>query len=395
MAGTDGVDVVALHLQYVVPDGFHGDRSAQIRVEFVAVHAPDHNTGAVDQQLTFLDLNGTEPAGQRFVFDGLAFGSAEFHADRVKIRRFCGPAVDFFQVRFHADFGFGFACFRLDCGGYGLDGDAVRIKDLHICLDPVQVAVFSAADLQIGGELAVGFSVNENIGEVRRVRNRHNGDIPEDTGEPPHILVFQIGAVTPLHDLNGDPVDTDMGDVCNVKFCGQAAAFAHTGKLTVDPHIEEGVHAVEHKEEFFSVPAVIDLEFPDIATGGVVVGNVGGRDRDGVEDIGIMRSAVAFHLPVGGNGDGIPFAAVKIFFMEVFRDGFRTGKVSEHPRTVKQFEVGGEGTVQTQCIVLVVKGSVDCSAVHTVDPGECLIFPVVLFSHGPDLSWLLLWYIMC
>ena len=74
--------------------------------------------------------------------------------------------------------------------------------------------------------------------------------------------------------------------------------------------------------------------------------------------------------------------------MEVFGNGFRAGEVSEHPRAVEQFEVGGEGAVQTQCIVFVVKRSIDSSAVHAVDSGECLIFPIVLFSHGPDLSWL-------
>ena len=388
VAGTDGVDVVALHLQDVVPDRFHGDRSAQIRVEFVTVHAPDHDAGAIDQQLTFLDLDGAETEGQRFIFDRLASGSAEFHSHRVEVRRFCGPAVDFFQVRLHADFCLGFARFRLDRGGHSLDGNAVRIEDLHICLDPVQIAVFGAADLQIGRELAIGFGMNENIGEVRRIRNCHDGDIPEDAGEPPHILVFQIGAVAPLHDLDRDPVDTDVGDVRDVKFCGQTAALAHAGKLTVDPHVEEGIHAVEHEKELPAVPAVIDLKFPDVAAGGIIIGTVGRRDGNGIEDIGVMRSAVAFHLPVGGNGDGIPFAAVKIFFMEVFGNGFRAGEVSEHPRAVEQFEVGGEGAVQTQCIVFVVKRSIDSSAVHAVDSGECLIFPIVLFSHGPDLSWL-------
>ena len=324
MAGADGIHVMLLEQQQIPFHDVHCERAPEVGVEFMAVDAAEHDRHSVHQQIAFLDLHGAESEFQRFIFDrsGLVF---QVQHQCVEGRCFSGPGGNLFHLggKFDLDV---FPRFDLgDRGSQRLFEDRIadwiekfrvhtqRFRGRRIGVDDFRFH-FQLAVLIGGIEPGSGKDVVDVL-----LRDCADGNIAEDPAQPPHVLVFQIRAVAPLQDLDGDPVGAELGDVGDVEFGSIAAAFAHAGELSVDPDVIEGIHTVEFQQDALFGPVVFNLEFADIAAGGIIRRHERRIDRERIDLIGIMRMAVTFHLPVAGDHDIVPFIAVEIFPEKVFR----------------------------------------------------------------------------
>ncbi len=65
MAGADRVDVELLHQGKVGAGKIFVEHAAAVRMRFMPVHAVEHHTAAVHQELIALDLHRTETDAQR------------------------------------------------------------------------------------------------------------------------------------------------------------------------------------------------------------------------------------------------------------------------------------------------------------------------------------------
>ena len=144
--------------------------------------------------------------------------------------------------------------------------------------------------------------MNVDIGDVRG-RHGNETDIAEDAGQPPHVLIFQVRTIGPLDDLDGDLVEAGVDPGGDVEFRWQPAAFAEPDLFAVDPDMKRGIHAFKAQPNLAVVPVVADKEVADVGAGRVLGRHVGRIDREGELDVGVMRSAVAVHLPARGDRD--------------------------------------------------------------------------------------------
>ena len=227
------------------------------------------------------------------------------------------------------------------------------------------------ADLRVQFQFAVSIpGIQPGAGEKVIEIDRGNGaqrNRTEDAAQPPHVLIFQIGTVAPLQDLDGDPVDPDLRQFGDVELGGVPAALAHPGQLAVDPDIEEGVHAVEFQQDPPFGPVVGDLELADIAPGGVFRGDERRIYRERVIDVGVMRMAVSFQLPVARDFDVVPLGAVEILPEKIFRDFAGRREIPEFPRPVQQSEIRGERRFAGQGIAAVIERNREGTVCLAVD----------------------------
>ena len=382
MAGADGIHVMLFEQQQIAFHDVQCERAAEVGVEFMAVDAAEHDRHSVHQQIAFFDLHGAESEFQRFVFDRSGFVFQRQH-QRVEGRRFSGPGGDLFHLGGKFDFDV-FPRFDLgDRGGQGLFEDRIAdgIEKFRVHTQCFRGNRIGVDDFRFHFQLAVFVSgiesgFGKDVVDVL-LRDRADGNIAEDPAQPPHVLVFQIRAVAPLQDLDGDPVGAELGDVGDVKLGSIAAAFAHAGELSVDPDVIEGIHAVEFQQDALFGPVVFDLEFADIAAGGIIRRHERRVKRERVDLISIVRIAVTFHLPVAGDHDIVPFTAVEIFPEKVFRSLRRRVEIGEFPGTVQQFVERGKRIVAEHGLVFGFKRDRICPIRLFVDRGQSLIFPIV------------------
>ena len=92
--GADGVDVVPLAEDHVGKHVLAGDRTAALRVEFVAIRAFEHDAFAVERHDAVFDAERTEADVLRHGFDGCAVMSDDAHGQRIQRRRFGAPRRD-------------------------------------------------------------------------------------------------------------------------------------------------------------------------------------------------------------------------------------------------------------------------------------------------------------
>ena len=384
--GADGVDVVTLHQDDVLKHGVGCEGASEVAVEFMAVHAADHDDFAVDEEVAVFEFDFTEPDLEGDDLRDGAFGILEGEEERVEVRRFRGPLQgvldvggkcdDFGVFIFYAEIGGEFCLCQDACGEGGtVRGEKFGFHSAFCGFDG------NVADCDVNGELtvfvcAVESRFCEDVVECGSGK-RGEGDFAEDAAEPPHILVLKIAGVGPLDDLNGDFVWTDSDEFGNVEFGDDAASFAHSGESAVDPDIEEGIDAAEGEDDLAVIPVFGNFEFTDVASGGVFRGDERRVEGEGVLNVGVMGMPVAFHLPVGGNDDLFPVAEVCVLGFETFGDGLRIREESEFPDSVEGHVEGGLAVIPFQRLSSVEIRDKQSSCLETVDVGQRAVFPVM------------------
>lgn len=198
VAGADGVDVVALH-EFDVGDGeLAGHDPSGIRVELMAVDAPEDDTAAVDLELAVLDGDGAEADAY-----GDAFGVG---VDLALVQ----PGFLGAPRRHVRDLG------RPPGGQIGDaqlgDGD----PDAAVGVETQRAARGEMVVIGVDGEVPYPAG---GAGE--------QGDVTEDAGQPPHVLVFQVAAGGPLVDAYGEQIAARSQQRADIELRGQPAALGH------------------------------------------------------------------------------------------------------------------------------------------------------------------------
>ncbi len=130
--GADGVDVVTLHQDDVLKHGVGGEGASEVAVEFMAVHAAEHDDFAVDEEVSVFEFDFTETDLEGDDLGDGSFGVLEGEEERVEVRCFRGPlqgvldvggkSDDFRVLIFYAEIGGEFWFCEDACG----EGGTVR-----------------------------------------------------------------------------------------------------------------------------------------------------------------------------------------------------------------------------------------------------------------------------
>ena len=354
VGGPDGVDVVPLHQKNIFEDGIGRHRASEFAVELVAVHAPDHDFLSVDEEISVLQLHAPETDFQRHGLKNISPGIFQCNGQRIEFRSFRTPAEHIFhfggkgdhRLRFRLEIEIlhqrRFKQFLVGMSGHG-DRQSGRIKQLrlHRSLRRLHGKV---ADRQIHRQqsvfiLFIECRLCEHIIQ-RGQRKSGKGHLPENSAEPPHVLILQITPIRPLNHLNGDPVGSHADVFGNIEFGNHPASLAHPGQGAVDPDIEERIHSAEGQNHSPVVPLLRDFKFTHIASGRVLVRHMRRVHRERILHIGVMRTPVALHLPVAGDHDILPVAQIGVFGLEALRHGLRIREEAELPHAVQRLIKG-------------------------------------------------------
>ena len=136
-------------------------------------------------------------------------------------------------------------------------------------------------------------------GEILHVQRifPHQIDVAENARRPPHVLIFNIGGVRPLHHAHAQQVVAGFHRRANIELGGQAAAFAKADVLAVNVDFEIGFDAIEFDDGLFALPAVAEGEQALVGAGRVIGRNIRYVDGEGETFVGVLQLTVALHLP--------------------------------------------------------------------------------------------------
>ncbi len=87
----------------------------------------------------------------------------------------------------------------------------------------------------------------------------HQIDVAENARRPPHVLIFNIGGVRPLHNAHAQQVVAGLHRRADIELGGQAAALAKADVLAVNVDFEIGFDAIEFDDGLLALPAVAEV----------------------------------------------------------------------------------------------------------------------------------------
>ena len=180
---------------------------------------------------------------------------------------------------------------------------------------------------------------------------RHQFDLPENTAEPPAILILQITPGTIFIDLQRNAVFARRQQIGNIKFRNGGGIFRVARKSTVDPDPERTLNAARAEKDALSGPVGGQPEdaptgprgIPFFETGIIFrrhTGNVRGIHLECPAFVLIKRRAVPLRLKGGWQRDLIPAGVIVRRRFKSFR------KMVQIRRPVK-----GPFPVEGKCVV--------------------------------------------
>ena len=162
--------------------------------------------------------------------------------------------------------------------------------------------------------------------------------IAENTGGTELVLVFQVAAITPLQDHDGQSVLTFPDGFGDIKLgCGMRY-FAVAQEGAIQPDIQTGVNALKVQICLGRICVGFIDEIIEISAAGVLIGNVGRVCRERIPDVGVLMLVITVVLPDTGNRDGIPSGSIIVFFVELIFEVMDAFTVLEFPVVVQQLE---------------------------------------------------------
>ena len=395
------VDVVLLHQAQIPQHVLQVDDGPGSRVGVVPVDAAQGDGPAVeaDDGVAHLDLADTHPVDDDLVGRGDDQG--------VEVGVLGAPQVGGLDGEPGA------------MGVAVVAGEGLQLTGSHHCAVVVDeldgggdgAAPVGALDLDEGGgrpgvEAGADHWAERGGGDVVEQdggRAAQEVDVAEDAAGAELVLVLQVGAVAPLEHQNGQAVGAGTDEPGHIELRGGVGDLAIADVGAVEPHVEAGVHTLKGQVGAGGRRVRGVLEVADVGAAGVVLGDVGRVEGDGVADVGVLVVVVAQVLP--GTGHLNPGEALRDGSgagLTAFVTGFRsvllpeglgeivdTGQVAEGPLPAKQVEAvgvlsppgaGGDGVggrhvvgARRQCVlmedveVLEVSRNDHCSAPQGVD----------------------------
>ena len=308
VGGAHRVEVVLLHQHDIALHPIHADRTALEVVVVVAVHPVQLEVVAVDVEEAILDGDFTHPDPLRDHFQQLALTVVEGELQLVEVRIFGAPQMGVGQIQREAAI------------TLAIDGEMVEraAGDLAALIQqgPDQTVITGSRPQVLELDIAAQGSALIVIGqrgadeEVLHMGGRfaHQIDVAEDPRHPPHVLIFDIGGVGPLHHPHRQQVLADVGVGTDIELGGETAPLAEADIVAVHIDLEVGLHPVKLDDHLLAVPGRAQREAALIGAGGVVGRHEGHVDGEGKTLVGVLQIAVPFHLPHVGHGDLAPLA---------------------------------------------------------------------------------------
>ena len=283
VAGPDGVEVVALHQQDVGQHHLLGHGPAQVGVELVAVDPAEQHPAAVDPEQPVADLDRPEADPQGHPLAGRGEPAL------VQPGRLGRP------------------------GRHRREPDRLAGGDVDPELGHGQAGRDVGVDPQgAGAGLVVVAGVDEPVPD-RPGRAGQQPHLPEDPGQPPHVLVLQVAGGRPLpHPHRQEVVPAGKGQGGGgVELDRQPAAGRAAQLPAVEPHLELRVDPLEPQHGPLGLPVAGQAEPDPVVAGRVVAWDVRRVDRERVGDVGVGGGAVAVELPVRRHRQGGPAGVVE------------------------------------------------------------------------------------
>ncbi len=134
----------------------------------------------------------------------------------------------------------------------------------------------------------------------------HKVNIAEDPRRPPHVLVFNVSGIGPLHHAYRQQVFALVCVGRNVELRSKTAAFTKADVLAVYVHFKVGFHAIELDDGLLVIPLWTKCKCALISARWVVGWYKRDIDREWEAFIGVLQIAVAFHLPHVWDGNASP-----------------------------------------------------------------------------------------
>ena len=141
----------------------------------------------------------------------------------------------------------------------------------------------------------------------------YQGHIPDDSGKPPHVLVFQITAVTEFIDDHCQHIVPVPQGLCHIKLSCVAGTLAVSYEDAVKPYMVSTLHAVK-PQDIFPVLLFLLPERMAVNSGGVI--RLYARiiqDRKKRHCVIVMRRTITIKLPVPGNRHGAKLSVIISF----------------------------------------------------------------------------------
>ena len=298
------VDVVRLHELDVAAHHILADGTPNRRIELVPVDPAQQHAVPVDQQQPVLDRHPPEPDRRHH-----ALVRAR-HDHVVEPRQLRAPRLD------------------------ALEQDRLAGRDVHAQLRHQHPRAGAARHIHAqppGPRHVVVVGVDEHIVHPAN-RPRQQRHRPEDPGQPPHVLVLEIGPRGPLMHPHGEHVGLPRPDL-DRELRRQPAPARRADLDAVQPRGEGRVHALEAQHRAAG-PRRRDSERHPVVARRVLVGHERRIDRERVTHVRVGGLPVPVQLPVRRHRQRVPRRVVEVRGHEVQRT-VRPQRVAERPRAVQ------------------------------------------------------------
>ena len=169
--------------------------------------------------------------------------------------------------------------------------------------------------------------------------------LASNTGEAPEVLILEIRAITPAHDLHGDEVLTCLQVLGDVELGCYLGILRVAHELAIDPDGEVASGRAYVEEHLLTFPVGRQVEGTTIGTG-IVVGLTDIRGialeggTPGVTHVLIGLVAIAIELEESGNGEIHPLGIVVLQSEEVLRGILMVLHEVELPHALHREETG-------------------------------------------------------
>jgi len=337
VAGSDCIQIMALHEADVPHHIFLGNGTAPLVVELMAVHTAEQDPLAVDVHDAVLHLEGPEANIPGNCFHNIALLIQNLDIQLIQIGFFCTPLLN---VRKHGLEVYGFCrggslCIHgLTCRILQFQRNtACKISDNLGSNKKFAILVIflqSASDQQVF-HMGLGHGIEVHI--------------PENTGEPPEVLVFDPAGAAAFVDFYRQLVFSFHQIIIQLELRRRKSILTVAHEVSVQPQIEGNFHTLEGDGHRLALQLFIQFEESHIAAHRIIFFTDVGRTQElgtvpGILGIDVHHLVIALDLDMTGNLDSVKAAAVKIGSVKILHPEAGILCIRKQPGAVQRLPQG-------------------------------------------------------
>ena len=303
----------------------------------MAVHTAEQNPLAVDVHDAVLHLEGPEAHVPGNCFHNIARLIQKLDIQLIQIGIFRTPLLN---SRNH----------RLEAYGF-CHGSSLCIHGLTCCILQFQCNTACKISDKLGSNqqltILVIFVQGASDQQVFHMGLGHSIEvhIPEDTGEPPEVLVFDPAGAAALVDFHRQLVFPFHQIIIQLELRRREGILTVAHEVSVQPQIENNFHTLEGDGHGLSLQLFVQIEESHIAAHGIVFFTDVGRTQElgtipGILGIDVHHLVIALDLDMTGNLDSVKAAAVKIGSVKILHPEAGILCIRKQPGAVQRLPQG-------------------------------------------------------